>query len=213
VLDPYKPYILERWQSGCWNGTQLYHEVKMRGYTGSDSLFRLFISQLRKQHQRAGTASVLTLDTSGAQVQAPLDSSLKPSPKRRMSPTRASWLCVCQPAKLDEKQCQHVEQIRAAHRDLDTAYQLSQAFVTMLAEHRAQDLDGWLIQAKQSGIRELKSFAQGIRRDYAAVRAAFTSEWSNGQVEAQVNCLKLQKRLMFGRANFDLLRLRVLRRA
>ncbi len=33
VLDPYKPYILQRWQSGCWNGTQLYHEVKMHGYT------------------------------------------------------------------------------------------------------------------------------------------------------------------------------------
>lgn len=27
---------------------------------------------------------------------------------------------------------------------------------------------------------------------------------------AQVNCLKLQKRIVFGRANFDLLRLRVL---
>lgn len=90
---------------------------------------------------------------------------------------------------------------------------LPKPFVSMLAEHRAQDLDNWLIQAKQSGIRELKSFAQGIRRDYAAVRAAFTSQWSNGQVEAQVNCLKLQKRLMFGRANFDLLRLHVLRRA
>jgi transposase len=213
ILDPYKPYILERWQSGCWNGTQLSYEVKMRGYTGSDSLFRLFISQLRKQHQRVGTASILTLDTSGAHVKAPLDSPPKPSPKRRMSPTRASWLCVCQPDRLDEKQRQHVEQIRAAHRDLDTAYQLSQAFVIMLAEHRDQDLDGWLLQARQSGIRELKSFAQGIRRDYAAVRAAFTSPWSQGQVEAQVNCLKLQKRLMFGRANFDLLRLRVLRRA
>jgi transposase len=213
VLDPYKPYILDRWQSGCWNGTQLYQEVKMRGYAGSDSLFRLFISQLRKQHQRAGTASVLTLDTSGAQVKVQASSPPKPSPQRRMSPTRACWLCVCQQAKLDEKQRQHVEQIRAAHCDLDTAYQLSQAFVTMLTEHRAQDLDDWLIQAKQSGIRELKSFAQGIRRDYAAVRAAFTSPWSNGQTEAQVNCLKLQKRLMFGRANFDLLRLRVLRRA
>ncbi len=213
ILDPSKPYMLERWQSGCWNGTQLYYEVKMCGYTGSDSLFRLFISQLRKQHQRVGSASILTLDTSGAHVKAPLDSPPTPSPKRRMSPTRASWLCVCQPDKLDEKQRQHVEQIRAAHRDLDTAYQLSQAFVTMLAEHRDQDLDGWLIQARQSGIRELKSFAQGIRRDYAAVRAAFTSPWSQGQVEAQVNCLKLQKRLMFGRANFDLLRLHVLRRA
>jgi transposase len=213
LLDPYKPYILERWQSGCWNGTQLYEEVKLRGYTGSDSLFRLFISQVRRQHQLAGTASALALDPSGSQVKAPLDSSPKPAPKRRMSPTRASWLCVCQPDKLDEKQQKLVEQLRAAHRDLDTAYHLSQAFVSMLAEHRDQDLDNWLVQAKQSGIRELKSFAQGIRRDYAAVRAAFSSKWSNGQVEAQVNCLKLQKRLMFGRANFDLLRLHVLRRA
>ena len=212
ILDPYKPYILARWQSGCWNGTQLYQEVKLRGYTGSNSLFRLFISQLRKQHQHTGTALALTLDTSGAHVHAPADSPPKPSPKRRMSPTRASWLCVCQSAKLDEKQRKLVEQIRAAHPDLDIAYQLSQTFVLMLTEHRAQDLDDWLIQAKQSGIRELKSFAQGIRHDYAAVKAAFSSEWSNGQTEAQVNCLKLQKRLMFGRANFDLLRLHVLRR-
>jgi transposase len=71
-------------------------------------------------------------------------------------------------------------------------------------------LDAWLLQAKHSGIAELKSFAQGIRRDYAAVRAAFASRYSNDQVEGQVNRLKLQKRLMYGRANIDLLRLRVL---
>jgi len=93
------------------------------------------------------------------------------------------------------------------------AYDLTQAFVSMLAEHRDTDLESWLTQAEHSGLRQLKSFAHGIRRDYAAVRATFTSQWSNGPVEAQVNCLKLQKRLMFGRANFDLLRLHVLRRA
>lgn len=57
---------------------------------------------------------------------------------------------------------------------------------------------------------EFKKMAKGIRQDYAAVKAAFSSMWSQGQVEAQVNCLKLQKRMVFGRANFDLLRLRVL---
>ena len=87
------------------------------------------------------------------------NSNLVPSPKRRMSPARASWLCVCQPDKLDEKQAQQVEQLRTAHRVLDSAYQLSQAFVLMLAEHRDQGLDEWFIQAKQSGIAELKSFA------------------------------------------------------
>src|SRR6266446_3208663 len=133
--------------------------------------------------------------------------------KRRLSPARASWLYVSQKNTLDEKHQKLVEQIRAAHDDLDRAYALTQEFVSMLAEHRDKDLDDWLAQAKHSGIKELKSFANGIQRDYAAVRASFTSKWSNGPVEAQVNCLKLQKRLMFGRANFDLLRLHVLRRA
>jgi transposase len=34
--------------------------------------------------------------------------------------------------------------------------------------------------------------------------------WSNGQTEGQVNRLKFLKRQMYGRANFDLLRLKVL---
>ncbi len=66
----------------------------------------------------------------------------------------------------------------------------------MLAERRDKDLDAWLVQAKHSGLAELKSFAQGIRRDYAAVRAAFSSSVSNGQVEGQVNRLKLIKRIV-----------------
>src|SRR6266568_3946404 len=184
-----------------------------RRFSLSRNTVRYFLTQVRKQHRAAGTALALELSAAQGSVSASSALPPKPPPKRRISPSRASWLCICQPDKLDEQQRPLVEQLRAAHPDLETAYQLSQAFVSMLAEQRAQDLDDWLLQAKQSGIRELKSFAQGIRRDYAAVKAAFSSHWSNGQVEAQVNCLKLQKRLMFGRANFDLLRLHVLRRA
>jgi transposase len=213
ILDPYKPYILERWKAGCWNGMQILEEIEQLGYTGSEAPLRYFLTQVRKQHRAAGTALALDLSTAQGSIGAPADLPAKSTPKCRMSPARASWLWMCELDKLDAQQRKLIEQIRAAHPDLETAYPLSQAFVSMLAEHRAQDLDDWLLQAKQSGIRELKSFAQGIRRDYAAVKAAFTSAWSNGQVEAQVNCLKLQKRLMFGRANFDLLRLHVLRRA
>jgi transposase len=52
--------------------------------------------------------------------------------------------------------------------------------------------------------------SDGIERDKAAVVAALMQPWSNGQVEGQVNRLKLIKRSMYGRANFDLLRQRVL---
>jgi transposase len=127
-----------------------------------------------------------------------------------MSATRASWLFVSQAGKLDAQQTQYVGQIRAGHPDLERAYQLSQEFVMMLSERREADLDSWLTQAEKSRLPEFKKMARGIRQDYAAVKAAFSSMWSNGQVEAQVNCLKRKPRIVFGRANFDLLRLRVL---
>ena len=70
-----------------------------------------------------------------------------------------------------------------------------------------------LIKLDKALFPEFQGFANGIRRDYVAVKAAFSSEISNGQVEGQVHRLKLQKRHVYDRANFDLLRLRVLHRA
>ncbi len=182
LLDPYKPYLLKRWQEGWYNGAQLYEEIKAHGYTGSAALLRRFIANLRKQHHPVGNAVALPLDRSGTPLNSPSE---LPPPlpfRRRMSPSRASWLCVSQKASLNEKQRHQVAQIRQGHRDLETAYQLSQAFVLMLAEHRGADLEDWLVYAKHSGIAELKSFAQGIDRDYGAVRAAFSSQWSNDHV-------------------------------
>ena len=140
-----------------------------------------FLRELRKQQQEAGEASALTLDAAGRTIELPLSLSPKPPIKNRMAPTRAAWLFVSQPTRLDEKQRRHVKDIRAGHPDLETAYELSQAFVMMLTERRGSDLDAWLMQAKQSGIVELQRFATGIRRDYAAVRAAFSSPWNNGR--------------------------------
>jgi transposase len=167
---------------------------------------------LRKKHQEAGSASALTLDACTQAIAIPAYLPPKPRITCRLSATRASWLFVSQAGKLGEKQKQQVNAICKGHPDLETAYQLSQEFVMMLASRREADLDSWLTQAEHSGLPEFKKMAHGIRLDYAAVKAAFASEWSNGQVEAQVNCLKLQKRIVFGRANFDLLRLRVLLR-
>jgi len=210
ILNPYKRYILDRWQHGCTNGVQIYDEIKTRGFTGSAALLRMFLAELRKKHQEAGSAAALTLDPSQQTLEIPPSLPPKPCVKRRLSSTRASWLFVSQANKLDERQRKYAEQIRQSHLDLETAYQLGQGLVMMLAEHRGADLDTWLTQAEHSSLPEFHKMAKGIRLDYGAVKAAFSSEWSQGQVEAQVNCLKLQKRIVFGRANFDLLRLRVL---
>ena len=50
----------------------------------------------------------------------------------------------------------------------------------------------------------------GILKDKAAVVAAITSSWSNGQTEGQITKLKLVKRQMYGRGKIDLLQARVI---
>jgi predicted DCC family thiol-disulfide oxidoreductase YuxK len=67
-----------------------------------------------------------------------------------------------------------------------------------------------LEQVAQSDVTDMKTSARGLVQDQAAVEAALSLEWSNGQVGGQVNLLKLLKRRMYGQASFDLLRARVL---
>ena len=70
--------------------------------------------------------------------------------------------------------------------------------------------DAWLARSRSSGVSALETFAAGLEQDGAAVRAALTTPWSNAQAEGHITKLKLLKRQMYGRANFDLLRRRVL---
>jgi transposase len=65
-------------------------------------------------------------------------------------------------------------------------------------------------QVAESNFRDVKRFVQGLERDKEEVLAGLTQIYSNGQVEGQINKLKLIKRQGYGRAGFLLLRQRVL---
>ena len=78
---------------------------------------------------------------------------------------------------------------------------------------RRRDLDGfdrWMLQARACAVPEMQRFAAGLEADLSAVRAAFCSPWSSGQVEGQINRVKYLRRQMYGRAKLDLMRIRVL---
>jgi transposase len=66
--------------------------------------------------------------------------------------------------------------------------------------------DPWLERAVTSGIPYLESFAQGLQKDYSAIKAALTLPYSNGPVEGQINRLKFVKRSMYCRGSFEVLR-------
>lgn len=67
-----------------------------------------------------------------------------------------------------------------------------------------------MAEAAGSSQVDVRRFARGLEQDRAAVEAAMALPWSNGPVEGAIQRLKTIKRQMYGRANFDLLRRRVL---
>ncbi len=77
----------------------------------------------------------------------------------------------------------------------------------MVRERRPPDPDRWIDTAAR-GL--LASFAKGLSRDRAAVAAALSKPWSNGQTEGQITRLKLVKRQMYRRAKLDLLEARLI---
>jgi transposase len=197
ILDPYYEHILTRWEQGCHNGQLLLKEVRAQGYPGGDSLVRALVARLRKQ----------------LPVRAPVKGS--PSASIRTipaSPRELRWILAKHPEELEAEEQADLERLLQVSEQVRMLHTLLQSFLHMLRERRPEDLPSWLLQAEQSQIPEIQSFAVGIERDRAAVEAALRLPWSQGPVEGNVNRLKTLKRQMYGKAGFELLRQRVLHR-
>jgi transposase len=204
ILEPYKAYLVRRWNEGCRNAQQAYREIKEQGYPGTDSNVVRFFGHLRRHFNQSGTFKQVDPETQ-TPVQAP--------PRRPPSASQvAHWMTFKEEQRLDWQQ-KYLIQLCEADQEIREAYTLVADFTSMLRERQGEHLDAWLQKVEAQGRAELKNFAQGVKRDYDAVKAGLTLEWSNGQTEGQVHRLKLLKRQMYGRGRFDLLRKRVLKRA
>jgi transposase len=127
------------------------------------------------------------------------------------SANQAVWLLVRQPEELDEHQQHELARLCLASPQIAKASQLAQSFRRMLRQLQGEEcLAGWLQEASNSDLPELQHFANGLQRDKAAMQAGLSLPSSTGPVEGHINRLKLLKRSRYGRAQFDLLRLRVL---
>jgi transposase len=185
LLQPYSPYLQDRWQAGCHNVAQLFREIQALGYPGSRTLLDQATRPWRPPRPPRGSQS-----------------------KRRHLSVR--WLCLRPPEQLKSDEQQALEQFFREEPDLAAAYDLLQRFRMLVATRDHAALDSWLTDAEASNLQPFGSLARGIRADHAAVDGALTTAWSNGQTEGQVHRLKLIKRQGYGRAKLDLLRSRVL---
>ncbi|TMC92532.1 MAG: transposase [Chloroflexi bacterium] len=114
---------------------------------------------------------------------------------------------------MTKEEQESLRQLRQASPHIETAYRLVEKFLQMVRERTGEQLDGWLAFVEASHLKAFDSFVTGVQQDKEAVFAGLTLPWSNGPLEGNVNRLKLIKRSMYGRAEFDLLKLRVLHRS
>jgi len=201
-LEPYMNYIRQRWEAGCHNATQIWRELRELGFHGCRGLVAIWAANERIKLPLLRSATV-----SPDSVAVP-DKEVAP-----WSPSRASWLLVSEEDELTKEDKKALERMKQADEKIAEAYVLSQRFTGMVRNRQHESLLPWLEDVARSKIDALTGFANGIKQDLAAVTNALSLPWSNGQVEGQVNRLKLIKRQMYGRANFDLLRKRVLARS
>ena len=134
------------------------------------------------------------------------------SPRVRTLPSKrlASWLFLRRPEDLTEEQQGMVMRLRRLDPEVDQAYLFVQQFVQMMRTRTGENLDAWLLAVGSSSLVDLQSFVNSVSEDKDAVLAGLTREESNGPTEGHITRLKLIKRSMYGRAKFDLLRIRVL---
>jgi transposase len=129
-----------------------------------------------------------------------------------LSPRQARWLLLRPVDDLRPEERTYRHEL-LQEDEIQRGQNLTEAFGRLVRERDRAALMPWLSRAEESGLSEYREFAIVLRRDLAAVEAALTHEWSNGQAEGQINRLKMLKRQMFGRASLSLLRRRFLRAA
>lgn len=129
---------------------------------------------------------------------------------KRIAPRRLQYWFLKHLQDLPLNATKLLTQVLGVIPELQRGYTLVHQFHTLLRHRAGRALPAWLKTVHDSGILELKRFADSLNKDYSAVYAGLTEPWSQGPVEETNNRLKLIKRMMYGRAKFDLLRKRVL---
>jgi len=169
---------------------ELWRELRDRGFVGTHRQVHRFVAEPRTRPARRTARKWLIRTSSLAEDTLALS-----------SPKQLGWF-LTQP--VESRPPHATAAIGRINQDPEAA-RLSvpaQRFATLVRScsingiphaDPAGELDIWLEAAGLSDIPALKTFAFGLERDAAAVRAAVTTPCSNGHAEGQISRLKMLK--------------------
>lgn len=188
-----KPYAqdIKRLLSEGKTFRQISKYIREKGYDGADSTIRMYATRERKLMREAGAAQ-----GNGTEK------------------IERKWLIKLLYKPLDKVKDLSREQLDRIIKEypiIGKLYDTVKSFKETLFAKKSEELEKWLEEADLLGIDEITSFANGIRRDMAAVKNAIELDYNNGLAEGSVNKLKVIKRIMYGRSSFELLKSKLLR--
>lgn len=192
LIDEYETYLRARLAEGCTNQSQLWREISQKGFTGNRELVSKWIRDNGMSPRANSTNPAIKKDS----IAVP-------------RPRALTWLLLRREDELDMEE-RYLLKLLLRDTKIAELRRLAHKFMHMIRTQSGAEWDSWLETCRQSAVKELRNFAISLKRDERAVYEAIRQPWSNGATEGHVNRLKYLKRQMYGRANFDLLRLKVL---
>jgi predicted transcriptional regulator len=189
-LELFGERIVAKWESGTHNIKEIWRQLCAEGADISNAAVFRIVKRLSLQ-EGAERASVKVKVLNW--------------PARKVANIVSTYR-----KKLTKEEESYMETLFSIYPAAKKARKLMMDFRAIMRHKKGEKLSDWITRARKSGIEKLEGFAKSINSDYLAVEAGIYLDYSNGQVEGQVNKLKNIKRQMFGRANFDLLKIRVL---
>ncbi|WP_372367187.1 ISL3 family transposase [Candidatus Uabimicrobium sp. HlEnr_7] len=191
----YEKNIYELLKKGK-NSIEILSVLRRRGFKGGKSTLRRWIAEIKNNKNIDEPSKRRHIEPSEKIIWMPHDKFIK-----------CLWT-------YSDKLCQEDKKVRDDIFQrlpvIKVMYQLILEFRNMIRDKDHSSLNPWLSKALESNITEIIRFATGIKENLTEVENAFLYPYSNGLAEGHINKLKLIKRMMFGRAKFDLLRKRVL---
>jgi transposase len=182
-LEVHLPWLDAQWAAESRNRAELWRQLKQLGFRGCLRVVAEWAAR-RRQAEKADIGAI----------------------SRAPSARTIARLMTIGRDGLSKSETVVVAAIELGAPSLVQAREIIAAFQAMIIGKSLVDLDPWSERARTSLVAP---FANGIIKDKAAVSAAISSTWSNGQTEGQITELKLVKRQMCGRGKLDLLQARV----
>lgn len=188
ILQPYHKEINAAFEKGMMS-SQIEQQIRKKGYEGSSSLVRHYISQKKKTRQKDVTKEKILYSIKRQHIIQLLYHSKEESQEGTFEEFRLLF---------------------SQYPFIKELYEIVHQFRKILKTHNSKELTSWLQHVEQLSYEVLLGFTVGIKKDLAAVSMAVLLDYNNGLAEGSINKIKVIKRIMYGRCSFNLLRNKIL---